>query len=319
MKNRLLRLRALLPQIGGFAALALLLGPAKLPAAAITSVGDPTTNFSVVPFPNQNDYSNDQQTGQGGSDIVGNTTNPAFFTAFDGTNVYYRVRLGATDKAGSQTAYSGLFWVGIDANGDGALDLFLGVNNQGSNKLLQFQSPGTGANNSPSTTSIGNAIAQYQIAETTFNYKYASVSTALQPGLVDVDLNTDTKIDSFLTFRIPFAGAAGTATLQGALAGIAGIHINQSSSLSYVIATSTQQNSLNQDIGGLPKTFVGTKTWKELGAITPALHLDGSVVTGIETPEPGTWIQLCSGATVLALCMLRKRSSRGKKADKDLV
>jgi hypothetical protein len=306
MKNRSLRSGTGLPALGVYVAISLLLGGAKLPAATISSVNDPTTNFRVVSFPNQNDYFNDQQTGQGSSDIVGNTANPGFFTAFDGTNVYYRVRLGATDLSKSQPAYAGLFWVGMDANGDGKIDLFLGVNNQGSNHFLQFQSPGTGANNSPSTTSIGSAVAAYQIAESTSNYKYASVSTALQPGLIDTDLNADNKIDSFLTFRVPFAGAAGTATLQGALAGIPGININASTSLSYVIATSTQQNSLNQDIGGLPKAFDGTKTWTQLGGITPPLHVDGSLVN-IPTPEPGTWVQLCSGGLVIALCAIRKR------------
>jgi hypothetical protein len=309
MKNRCVTLQTW-ATFGACAIATLLFAGTPLSAASIASVTDPTTNFNVVPFPNQNDYFNDQQTGQGGADIVGNTANPGFYTAFDGTNIYYRVRLGATDKSGSKTAFSGLFWIGIDGNVDGKLDLFIGVNNQGSSKFLQFQAPGSGANNSPSTTSIGNALAKFQIAETTSNYNYASVSTALQPGLVDVDLNTDTKIDSFLTFRLPFAGAAGTATLQGAMAEIAGINITLTSSLSYVIATSTQQNSLNQDIGGLPKDFDGTKTWKTLGGITRAVHLDGSPVIA-ETPEPGTWVQLCSGGIVIGLYMLRRRRSRG--------
>jgi hypothetical protein len=303
MKNRCVTLQTW-ATFGACAIATLLFAGTPLSAASIASVTDPTTNFNVVPFPNQNDYFNDQQTGQG------NTANPGFYTAFDGTNIYYRVRLGATDKSGSKTAFSGLFWIGIDGNVDGKLDLFIGVNNQGSSKFLQFQAPGSGANNSPSTTSIGNALAKFQIAETTSNYNYASVSTALQPGLVDVDLNTDTKIDSFLTFRLPFAGAAGTATLQGAMAEIAGINITLTSSLSYVIATSTQQNSLNQDIGGLPKDFDGTKTWKTLGGITRAVHLDGSPVIA-ETPEPGTWVQLCSGGIVIGLYMLRRRRSRG--------
>jgi hypothetical protein len=302
-----------LPNLKGWVAAALLLTGISLPAATISSVNDPNTNFKVVPFPNQNDYPNDQQTGangQGSSDIVGNATNPGFLTAFDGTYVYYRVRLGATDLSKGSPAYSGLFWVGIDANGDGALDLFIGVNNQGSNRTLQFQKAGTGANNSPSTTSIGSAIAQYRIAESTFNYNYAAVTTALQPGLIDTDLNGDNKIDAFLTFRVQFAGAAGSATLQGALAGLSSININQSTSLAYVIATSTQQNSLNQDIGGLPKNFDGTKTWKQLGAITPPLHVNGAI-TG--TPEPATWMQLGSGGMVIGLIMLRRRrASRSK-------
>src|SRR5688572_3680225 len=82
-------------------------------AAPITSVADPTTNFNVVPFQHQNDFFIDQQTGQTTSDIVGDATNAGFYTAFDGTNVYYRVRLGATDRSGANAAFRGLFWIGI--------------------------------------------------------------------------------------------------------------------------------------------------------------------------------------------------------------
>jgi len=201
-----------------------------------------------------------------------------------------------------------LFWIGIDANGNGALDLFIGVNNQGSTKVLQFQTPGSGANNSPSTTTIGAALPQYRITENSSNFHYASVSTALQPGLVNLDLNSDTNTDSFLTFRIPFAGAAGTASLQGAMAGIAGITISETTPLSYVIATSTQQNSLNQDIGGLPKTFDGTQTWRQLGGITVPLNLDGTVnEPPVVIPEPSTWIQSCFGGGLIVLCLLLRR------------
>jgi len=287
----------------------------QLRSATITSVADPTTNFNAVPFPHQNDFFNDQQTGQGGSDIVGDATNPGFYSAFDGTSLYYRVRLGATDTSGQNIAFGGLFWIGIDANSDGALDLFVGVNNQGNNSLLQFQSPGSGANNSPSTTTIGTSLAQYRIAESASNFLYTSVSTVYQPGLTNTDLNTDGNTDSFLTFRIPFAGVSGTATLQGALAGIAGKSVTVSTPLSYVIATSTQQNSLNQDIGGLPQTFDGTQTWQALGGITAPLNLDGTVAGApplAPVPEPATWLQLSSGGAALGLSMLLKRWRRGR-------
>src|SRR6266498_2811792 len=66
-------------------------------ANTILSVGDPTTNWNVVNFTNLNDPINDQQTGQGDADIVGNALNPGFYSNFDGTYVYYRVRLGKTD------------------------------------------------------------------------------------------------------------------------------------------------------------------------------------------------------------------------------
>src|SRR5204863_3091912 len=131
------------------------LGPAEGLASPILAVTDPTTNSNIVNFTNLNDPTNDQQTGQGDADIVGNALNPGLYSNFDGTYMYYRVRLGATDlKSGLPDFSSEVFWVGLDANHDGALDLFIGVDNSGSNQNLTFQATGPGLNNSPSTTTI---------------------------------------------------------------------------------------------------------------------------------------------------------------------
>jgi len=117
-------------------------------AATISSVTDPTTNWTAVPVIGF-DVSADQQTGQADADLVGIVADPGFYTAFDGTNIYFRARLGAVTNGGS---FKGLLWIGIDANNDGALDLFIGVNNQGSTTQIGFFAPGAGLNNSPSTT-----------------------------------------------------------------------------------------------------------------------------------------------------------------------
>jgi len=248
-------------------------------AATISSVTDPTGNWTSVPVIGL-DPVTDQQTGQVDADLVGIVADPGFYTAFDGTNIYFRARLGAVTNGG---AFKGLLWIGIDANKDGALDLFIGVNNQGSTTELGFFAPGAGLNNSPSTTSIAAGLAQYAIAETATNFNYQAVNNTLDPTITTLDINND-GIDAFLSFRVPFLGASGTASLQGALAGLDGISVTKDTQFSYVLATSTQSNSLNQDIGGVNnKTFNPALTYTQLGAISPPV-----TGTGVVAPEPGT-------------------------------
>lgn len=283
-------------------------GAASASAASLSFVTDPNTLFTVVPFPHQNDPFNDLQTGQPDADIVGNANSPGFLTGCDGTYVYYRVRLGATDLSHGVPTYAGLFWIGIDGNGDGVLDLFIGINNSGSSSQIQFMAPGTGLNDSPKTTSIRKLQAGYSIAENSSNYNYQSVNSTLQPGITTTDLNADGRIDSFLTIRVPFTGVAGTATLQGAMAGLGNRNITASTPLSYVIATSTESNSLNQDIGGIDnKTANLAQTYIQLGAITRQLNLNGTPYNPPPTvPEPATVVTIGAGLTVLVVRATRR-------------
>ena len=79
------------------------------------------------------DYLADQQTGQAAGDIVGTASDSGLFMLFDSTSpgaLAFRVRLGAADQGGN---FSRGFFIGIDANNDGKLDLFTGVDNTGSN------------------------------------------------------------------------------------------------------------------------------------------------------------------------------------------
>ena len=90
-------------------------------------------NYPIVTTP---DDPNDHQTGISEGDIVGNNTgDPAILTNFDdnGTPVIlddgyigFRARVGE-DKP--PPGYASFFGVGMDANTDGVIDLFLAVDN----------------------------------------------------------------------------------------------------------------------------------------------------------------------------------------------
>jgi hypothetical protein len=49
---------------------------------------------------------------------------------------------------------------------------------------------------------------------------------------------------------------------------LAGVAIDQRSPLRYVVATSTQANSLNEDLNGIPRNFVASLTWQQLGGLS---------------------------------------------------
>ena len=272
-------------------------------AGTVTSVTSPTNNWTVVPTIDL-DPGKDQQTGQTDADLVGIVADPGFYTGFDGTNIYFRVRLGSVSDSHTN-AFKNTFWIGIDANGDGALDLFIGVDNQGSTTSIGFFAPGTGANNSPSTTTIQNANPTYQIAETATNYNYQLVNNTLDPTLTNADLDADGNTDVFLSIAVPFFGASGTATLQGALAGLASLSVTQNTGFSYITATSTQTNSLNQDIGGINGQVNSSLTYQQLGAISPKITGSGVVI-----PEPGSISYMGLSLALLAFGLGRIRPCR---------
>jgi hypothetical protein len=237
-------------------------------AAAAIDPGSATTLWRAILYPSTPpDWSDDQRTGIDEADIVGNSTRAAVFTRFDdgGTpsltdgQLGFRVRLGA-DK--NPPGFDHFFGVGIDADLDGALDLFVGVDNSGNPDQIAIWDPGTDLNVSPSTTSIDNPPFQ-TYAETlgsAGNYDFRVTSAAIEPGETVFDLDVDGSLDYFLTFIVPFDH------IVNALAARGFPDVDQNTLMSYVVGTSTQPNALNQDLGGPDGGTDSTSTWMILGA-----------------------------------------------------
>ena len=271
------------------------LGVFSLSAGSTVDVTAPTSGWTAILYPNNSpDPSNDQQTGTSEGDIVGNALHPSVYTAFgdagtpsltDGSFAF-RIRLGGDlSPAGFKTAA----FVGIDANADGAIDLFIGINNSGSADTIGIWNPGTGANTSPNTTTmVSTPLVSY--TQTVGNYSWLPVNATIDPSVgTATDLDGGGQNDYFLTFSIPFADIK----LQLAARGIAGI--DQNSSFSYVVATATQANSLNQDLNGVGKNYDGAATWSSLGAVTNT----ASPASFIQVPEAGTGALLLLGLSSL--------------------
>jgi hypothetical protein len=246
-----------------------------------------TANWKIVRFggSGQFDYPSDTQAGSADLDIVGDSNHPMLYTQYDdngttGTTaddkVGFRIRIG---NPASQTSYGGQVLIGIDANADGKLDLFIAYDGQGSanSQGIRVYAPGSGLNNSPNTTSITTPSSGTTFYGTSSsNSGVVAVSSTSDPsgnssslvnapsGATVSNLNADSKNDIFISFLIPFAD------LATQMSSVSSITITPDTAMSYVVLTMTQNNSINGDIGGVSGSTSSATSYTALGAISPA-------------------------------------------------
>jgi MYXO-CTERM domain-containing protein len=241
-------------------------------AAAVIDPGSATTLWRASLYPSTApDWADDQRTGIPEADIVGDTSHAGVYVQFDdaGTpsrtdgQIAFRVRLGA-DK--NPVGFEHFFGVGVDANADGELDLFIGVDNSGNPDRIALWDPGPCTppdvcNVSPSTTTIVNPpLTTY--AETASNYGWRAVDAVIDPLATIFDIDNDGNVDYFLSFVVPFADVVNALVAAGFPA------FDDRTPVQYVIGTSTQPNALNQDLGGPDGGTTSSLTWAALGAIS---------------------------------------------------
>ncbi len=246
------------------------------------------------------DFIEDQQTGLAEGDIVGQGSDYGFLVTYNaigagGTPVAtfgFRLRLDTHGGNENDIKFNRAAWLGIDADLNGSIDVFLGVDMSGNSSVLGIYSPGTGANTSPGSTSIDSA-AYRSYAINSSNYNYRPVDYVTDGGTTN-DLTPGRGVDPdyYLSVLVPFAD------LAGFLAG-KNIQINEQTPLRYAAATSTQGNSLNQDLGGVNGGLNSASSWMELGGYTPIM-----TITGTQIPEPrAEWL----GVLGFSLLLLRRR------------
>ena len=141
------------------------------------------------------DFIEDQQTGQPAGDALGDSANGDFgllvtynagLTSTDGT-FGFRMRLDAPGGNKNSIAYSSAAFLGIDADGDDSIDVFIGVNFSGNKTDLGIFDPGIGVNTGPSNTSIDSTpVLAYALSGS--NYDYRPVNYLTDGGTTN-DLN----------------------------------------------------------------------------------------------------------------------------------
>lgn len=274
--------------------------------ASLVDVSSPTTSWTGIRYGSANGYDPvaDAQGGSREGDIVGNAQNASVYTFFADRNtpsktdgdLAFRIRVG---EDSSPAGFKSAAFVGIITNrASGKIDLFIGVNNAGQANSIGIFGAGVGANVSPSTTSISNAVVSY--TETATNYSWMAADSTSDPTGTNFDIDNGGQPDYFLTFSVPFSDIVA----QLAALGITGI--TEDSTFSYVIATSTQGNALNQDINGVTGNVNSSATWSSLGALADAT----SPIAAVPEVNPAMLISLLLAAI---LGYTHFRQHRGRK------
>jgi hypothetical protein len=242
----------------------------------------------------------DTQAGAADTDIVGDAGHGCLYTAFDdkGTPatlddcLLFRLRVNNPTATNS---FLGVAVVGIDANMDGRIDLFISVDGRKSVQSVQLLEPGTGLNISPSTTTTAPLPAGwlpnngiYPI--TTVNYSVQPVTAADDPHWNgDDDLGNDGKVDVFVSWLVPMADLAIVLAKPSPLnrSGIYGPRgpggipgFTRDTPVCYVAFTQTQPGPINGDIGGVGASFDKNATYSALGALTVPMSPSNPVADG---------------------------------------
>jgi len=169
------------------------------------------------------------------ADIVGDALNPSAFYQFspDGLEIAVRIRVAGSDNGGMKN----FAWIGLDVDGDGALDFFLGAYRptENGNVAIYLADPAK-ANTSLATTGVTKPIAANQpVAGDNYSFIPAGTNIGGNGG------------DYFISFSFTLA------EINAALvaAGRSDLQLSPDKPFSYIIGTSTQNNNIaNGDING---------------------------------------------------------------------
>lgn len=268
-------------------------------------------NWTPIMIGATKDYSNDSQAGAADTDIIGDSTHGSLYTAFDDNNtanttddtLVFRMRI---NNPTSTTNFAGVAIVGMDANQDGRVDIFMSVDGRNNGRAIRIFDPGSGLNNSPNTTTttplpvgiLPNNGVYYFNAN---NYSVVPVSATSDPnwngqtdGLNGLNFGGN---DAFISWRLPISDLAtvlakpspvdrsGNYGPRGS-SGIAGF--NKDTVVQYVNFTQTQTGPINGDLNGAPRNYDGAFTFSGLGVTTTPMSASNPVAaaTVVTINEP---------------------------------
>jgi hypothetical protein len=275
-------------------------------AQSAISLNSPTSEWYSIQYANQSDFVNDSRTGIVEADLVGSSvgqpSQSAFYFRYDSAadQIGFRVRIQSDSNP---VGFTGAVWVGFLFDAGDSVDLFTGYINKGPTTELGYYDAGTGANTSPSSTTI-NTTALFAQAVTGSNYLWTPV--VVGPSGNDTvtggtnDVGADGNVDYFMTWVLPFSQLQAAAATQGFTGPTA---ITASSQFRFVLGTSENANNINQDINGTSGNTTSTSTFSTLGALSPIVTTSG----GVLIPEPSSALLV---AIAPLLWVLRRRRLR---------
>ena len=163
------------------------------------------TGWSSLLYGSRQDPGGDQQASKASTDIVGDAGHATLYFNYDnkGTatesddEISYRFRVASADSGG---AFGAKGIIGIDADLDGTIDIYVGVDDAQTSNVVLYN-PGTGANISPNTSSITPAPGRSYLT-TASTYKFTAVSDKPH-GMVDLGFERQLRAIAPLTVKPP--------------------------------------------------------------------------------------------------------------------
>jgi hypothetical protein len=266
--------------------------------AAIT-VSGPTTLWTPINKPGVvSDFARDNQANIADLELVGDADNSAFYGQFDGLGtpstvdgeIAFRFRMSG-DQGNAR--FAGYAWVGVDADRDGTLDLFLSASDR---DIGIYETDANSTNSSPGETGIGSLIWSTRTNQD--NYEWAPVTATNDPTATSFDIDNEAGTDYFLSFVLPFNQLVSAVTSITALPAF-----DETAVLSYIAATSTNRNTLNSDINGIEGGTSSQTPWNdEENGITNETGVDGTPI-----PEPVTTSVIVAFIALALLCVRKRK------------
>lgn len=268
--------------------LLLLLSVTRLAQGAITVSSGSEDGWT--PIGGNFDF-DDQPPGQAAVEIIGSGANYGFLVGLENnSDLYFRVRFDSPD---SGNTFAGVLWVGMDADGNGSIDVFMGADFSGTPDVIGVFAPGNDENISPSTTSISSTPA-YSYTISSSNYNYRPVDLNIDGG-DDLDIGNNGSTDYYVSFMVLFTD------VQAFLSGLTNpINITDQSPVRYVLATGSS-SQLNKDVGGINGAPGNNTRWEDQGGFTAEITPGGAAI-----PEPSSGL-LALGSLAGFLLIFRRR------------
>jgi uncharacterized repeat protein (TIGR02543 family) len=179
--------------------------------------------------------------GSAALDIVGNETFPSAYIHFGNTGEEIAVRIRVNGHDGNTLLeFKKFAYIGIDITGNGTIDLFLGAYNPTGNngRLGIYLADPALANTGPGNTGLTKPIASFQ-PRAGFNYAFIPTGHGIN--------GFDGDEDYFISFMFTLEDINNALTTVGR----ENLKLTPEQPFTYIIGTSTQDNSLNGDFNGI--------------------------------------------------------------------